>query len=143
MRRHVTSLNFWPLNGWCGWMTSKTVSAWSPCGVVDDLLQQHLRARFKAGGAAPEECVVLQDAARGRGGRPVYDADPHLPVMWRQLVRVSDGAAEACQGTDGQPRGVDALELPPYAGAAWRMMNPAWPKRLDTMRCSENGPPQK
>ena len=26
------------------------------------------------------------DAARGRGGRPVYDADPHLPVMWRQLV---------------------------------------------------------
>jgi hypothetical protein len=26
---------------------------------------------------------------------------------------------------------VDALELPPDAGVAWRMMNPAWPKRID------------
>src|SRR5207248_6952978 len=42
--------------------------------------QQSLRARSQAGGPAPEECVVLPDAARSRGGRPVYDADPHLPV---------------------------------------------------------------
>ena len=85
---------------------------------------------FKAGGAAPEERIVLQDVARGRGGRPVYDADPHLPVMWRQLVRLSDGVAAPCPGTDGQPRGVDALELPPDAGVTC-MMNPAWPKRID------------
>ena len=41
-----------------------------------------------------------------------YDADPHLPVMWRQLVRLSDGVAAPCPGTDGQPRGMDAVELP-------------------------------
>ena len=28
----------------------------------------------------------------------------------------------------GWPRGVDALELLPDAGAAWSMMKPAWPK---------------
>ena len=77
-----------------------------------------------------KNAFCLQDAARGRGGRPVYDADPHLPVMRRQLVRLSDGVATPCPGTDGQPRGVDAVELPPDAGAAWRMMNPAWPKRI-------------
>jgi hypothetical protein len=26
-----------------------------------------------------------------QGWPVVYDADPHLPVMWRQLVRLSDG----------------------------------------------------
>ena len=84
--------------------------------------QQSLRARFKAGGAASEECFVLPDAERGRGGRPVHDADPHLPVMRRQLVRLSDGVAAPCPGTDGQPCGVDALELPPDAGAGRRHM---------------------
>jgi hypothetical protein len=93
--------------------------------------QQHLRARFKAGGVAPEECVVLQDTARGRSGRPVYDADPHLPVMWRQLIRVSDGAAAACQGTGDESCRVDAVELPPDTGADRSMMDPAWPKRID------------
>ena len=52
------------------------------------------------------------------GGRPVHDADPHLPVMRRQLVRLSDGVAAPCPGTGGQPRGVDALELPRDAGSA-------------------------
>src|SRR5437868_656358 len=81
-----------------------------------------LRTRSQAGGAAPEECVVLSDAARGRGGRPVYDADPHLPVMWRQLVRLPDRTAAACPGTDGQSRSVDAVELPREAKGRWSMM---------------------
>jgi len=58
--------------------------------------------------------------------------DPHLPVMWCQLVRLPDGVAAPCTGTDGQPRGVDALELPPNAGAHRSMMDPAWPKRIGT-----------
>ena len=72
--------------------------------------QQHLRTRFEAGGAAPEECVVLPDAARGRGGRPVHDADPHLPVVRRQLVRLSDGAAAPCPGTGGPPGPMPRLQ---------------------------------
>ena len=63
---------------------------------------------------------------------PVYDVDPHLPVMLRQLVRLSDGVAAPCPGTVGQPRGMGALELPPEAGAAWSMMNPAWLKRINS-----------
>lgn len=45
----------------------------------------------------------------------VRDVDPHLPVMWRQLVRLSDRTPAPRSGAGGQPRGVDALELPPDA----------------------------
>jgi hypothetical protein len=64
-----------------------------PPGSRSPIRQLSLRTRSVTGGAAPEECVVLQDAARGRGGRSVHDADSHLPVMWRQLVRLPDGVA--------------------------------------------------
>ena len=36
------------------------------------------------------------------------------------------------RGTDGQPSGVDAVELSRDAGGGrWSMMNPSWPKRID------------
>src|SRR5664280_627508 len=89
-----------------------------------------IRDSFKAGGAAPEERVVLQDAARGRGGRPIHDADPHLPVVWRQLVRLPDRAPAPRPGTGSRTRGMDALELPRGASAGWSMIVPAWPERI-------------
>jgi hypothetical protein len=36
-------MEFLRSTGWCGWITSKIVSAWSSCGAVDDLRQCLLR----------------------------------------------------------------------------------------------------
>jgi hypothetical protein len=112
-------------------------------------LDNNLGERSQAGGVAPQECV-LQDATRGRGGRPVHDADPHLPVMWCQLVRLPDRTAAACAGTGGQPGGVDAVELPRDAGAELKYHNPCmaekdrlWPGRDATRKWPENGPFQR
>ena len=65
-----------------------------------------------------KNALFYRTLTRGRGGRPVHDADPHLPVMWRQLVRLSDGVAAARPGTGGQSGGVDAVELPRDAGSS-------------------------
>ena len=93
--------------------------------------QQPRRKGIEAGGPAPEERLVLSDAERGAGRRPVHEPDSHLPVVRRQLVRLPDRTAAARPGTGGQPGGVDAVELPRDAGRGWSMMNPAWPKRID------------
>ena len=45
-------------------------------------------------------------------GEAVYQPDPHLPTLQRQLVRLPDGVAEPRPGTDRQSRGVYAVELP-------------------------------
>src|SRR6202521_6284322 len=50
--------------------------------------------------------------------------------MWRQLLRLSDRAPAPRPGTNGQARGMDALELPPGDRASRSMMNPAWPERI-------------
>src|ERR1700722_1698955 len=88
------------------------------------------RKKFEANGFAQKECLVLSTAERGPSGRPLYVVDPHLPVVQRQLVRLFDRATAPRSKTSGQPRGMDALELPPDLGADRRMMNLAWPKRI-------------
>jgi hypothetical protein len=52
------------------------------------------------------------------------------PVRFALVDRRVARQEPATSGTSGQPREVDALELSPDAGAAWSMMNPAWPKRI-------------
>ena len=85
--------------------------------------QQPGRKSAETSGPASQERVVLPDAERGAGGRPVHEPDPHLPALRRQLVRLPDGVAAPRPGTGGQSRGVDAVELPRDAGAGWSMMN--------------------
>ena len=72
---------------------------------------------LKTSGAASKELLILSDSERSPGGRPVHEPDPHLPVMWRQLVRLPDRTAAACPGTGCQPGGMDALELPRHPAA--------------------------
>src|SRR5207248_8699567 len=56
--------------------------------------------------------------------------------MWRQLLRLSDRAPAPRPGTNGQARGMDALELPPSDRASRSMMNPVWPETID---CGHGG----
>src|SRR5450432_814989 len=68
---------------------------------------------------------------------PLYECDPHLRTQRRQCVRLSHGVASARRGAEAKSVGVDAVELPRYAGTARQRppprnkMNLAWPKRID------------
>src|SRR2546425_6283048 len=93
-------------------MTSKVVSAWSSCGAVDDLRQQHLRASAETRGTASQECPVLPHDERRAGGRPVHDSDSYMPTESHELVRVLGGAATPCPAGCRQSAGMDAVVLP-------------------------------
>src|SRR5713226_264404 len=75
------------------------------------------RKGAEAGGSSPEECLVLSDAERGAGGRPVHELDSHLPVVRRQRLRLPDRTAAPRPGTRDQAHGVDAVELSRDTGA--------------------------
>jgi len=58
----VTSLNFWPLSGWCGWMTSKVPSAPSVYAVVVSPGQGSGGAESRdTSGPAGEEVAAKED----------------------------------------------------------------------------------
>ena len=71
----------------------------------------------EACGFASKERPVLSHSERGAGRRPVHEPDPHLPVMWRQLLRLSDRVATPRPGTGRLSHGMDALELSRDSGA--------------------------
>jgi hypothetical protein len=53
---------------------------------------------------------------------PRFIKSPGQAVVGDSLGAIKDLVAHG---------GVDALELPPHFGASWRMMDSAWPKRID------------
>ena len=72
-----------------------------------------------------KNALVLPLAEWRPSRRPVHEPDPHLPVMRRQLLRLSDRAAAPCPGTRRLPLGLDALELSRYPRPNCRgMMKP-------------------
>ena len=81
------------------------------------LRSQHRREGTEEGRSAQEECLVLSDAERGTGGRPVHELDSHLSVVRRQLLRLPDRTGAPRPETRDQPRGVDAVEL--LRDASW------------------------
>ena len=80
--------------------------------------QQRVRAGLEEGDPAPQECPVLQDPERRPRRRPVHEPDLHLPVERGQPVRLPDRVAAARRRARGQPRALDALELPRGAGVS-------------------------
>ena len=93
--------------------------------------QQPLRKGIEAGGSASQERLVLSDAERGAGGRPVHEPDSHLRAVRRQLIRLSDAN---CSGTPGNWQPIRPSGCRGTTARHWRgrsMMNPAWPKRID------------
>ena len=80
--------------------------------------QQRVRAGLEEGDPAPQERPVLQDPERRPRRRPVHEPDLHLPVEPGQPVRLPDPVAAARRRARGQPRALDAVELP--RGAAGR-----------------------
>jgi len=85
-----------------------------------------------------KERVVLSPSERRPGRRSVHEPDPHLPVVWRELLRLPGRAAASRAGTGRPPRGMDAVELSRDSGARRAvprfgrvMMNPwTWPERI-------------
>jgi hypothetical protein len=70
---------------------------------------------------------------------PPHDGLPQSVALARdRYARFIKSAGEAMVGDSlGAVKdlvahgGVDALELPPHFGASWRMMDSAWPKRIN------------
>ena len=48
---------------------------------------------------------------RRPGWRSVHEPDPHMPIMWCELLRLPGRAAASRPGTGRPPRGMDAVEL--------------------------------
>jgi hypothetical protein len=58
-----------------------------------------------------KERPVLPHPEWGAGRRSVHEPDPHLPVMWRELLRLPGRVAASRPGTGRPARGMDAVEL--------------------------------
>ncbi len=81
-----------------------------------------LRKGHQTRGVASQECAVLSDPKRSRGGRPIHESDPHLRVMRHQLVRVSNRVAAPRSRAGSQAGRVDALELSQQTRFRCRML---------------------
>jgi len=86
--------------------------------LAEVLQQQPVRTGPEEGDPAPQECPVLHDPERRPRRRSVYEPDLQLPVESGQPVRLPDPIAAAYRAARGQPRALDALELPRGAGVS-------------------------
>ena len=70
---------------------------------------------------APPEAApgrrVLPHPERGAGRRSVPEPDPHLPIVWRELLRLPGRAAAPRLETGRLSHAVDAMELSRDFGA--------------------------
>jgi hypothetical protein len=69
------------------------------------------RKGLETGDFTSKERTVLSHPAWCAGRRSVHEPDPHMPIMWRELLRLPGRAAASRPGTRRLSRPMDAMEL--------------------------------